>query len=70
MKVNWTNVLIGAVVIAAVIYYFKPSTEGFSDSSPGSIIGMVFAGILGVGILLSFFGAIGEIGSGKFNNGV
>ena len=70
MKVNWTNVIIGAVVIAAVIYYFKPTNEGFGDSNPGAIIGTVFAAILGIGILLSFIGAVGEIGSGKFNNGV
>jgi hypothetical protein len=67
MKFNSTNVVIGAIVIAAVVYFLKPSTEGFSDSSPGSIIGMVFAGILGVGILLAFFGSVGEIGSGKYN---
>lgn len=56
------NVLIGAAIVAAVIYYFRPSTfttEGF-DSSPGSILGMVFAGILGFGILFAFIGAITE----------
>lgn len=56
------NVLIGAAVIAAVVYYLRPSTftsEGF-ESSPGSILGMVFAGILGIGILLAFFGAMTE----------
>ena len=55
------NVLIGAAVIAAVIYYFRCSSqEGFEESSPGSILGMVFAGILGIGILLAFFGAMTE----------
>lgn len=60
---NWTNVLIGALVVAAVVYYIRPSTftmEGF-ESSPGSILGMVFAGILGVGILLAFFGSLTEV---------
>ena len=61
---NWTNVLIGAAVVAAVIYYLRPRTftnEGF-ESSPGSILGMVFAGILGVGILFAFFAGMGEAG--------
>jgi hypothetical protein len=66
MKFNTTNVIIGAAVILAVVYYLKPTNEGF-ESNPGSIIGMVFAGILGVGILLSFIGAMGEVGSGKYN---
>ena len=68
MKFNLTNVIIGAVVIATVIYFLKPSNEGFADSNPGSILGMVFAGILGVGILVSFIGAMGEVGSGKYNS--
>jgi hypothetical protein len=40
--------------------------EGFQNTSAGSILGMVFAGILGVGILLAFFGGIGEVSSGKY----
>ncbi len=62
MKTNWMNVLIGAAVVLAVVYLLKPtvpSYEGF-ESSPGSIIGMVFAGILGVGILFAFIGGMGE----------
>ena len=62
MKTNWTNVLIGAAVLAAVYYFLKPtapSYEGF-ESSPGAILGMVFAGILGVGILLAFLGGMSE----------
>jgi hypothetical protein len=58
MKTNWTNVLIGAAVVFAVyVYFFRstvPSYEGF-ESGPGAMIGMVFAGILGVGILIAFF---------------
>jgi CBS domain containing-hemolysin-like protein len=68
MKFNTTNVIIGAVVIAAVIYFLKPSNEGFADSNPGAILGTVFASILGIGILLSFIGAMGEVGSGKYNS--
>ena len=34
MKFNTTNVLIGAVVIAAVFYYLKPTAEGFSFLNP------------------------------------
>ncbi len=54
--------MIGAAVVLAVVYLLKPtasSYEGF-ESSAGSIIGMVFAGILGVGILFAFIGGMGE----------
>ncbi len=62
MATNWTNVLIGAAVIAAVVYYFKPRGYGYEgfESSPGAIIGTIFATILGVGILVAFVGAMGE----------
>ncbi len=69
MKSNWANVLIGAAVILAVVYYLKPSTpsyEGF-ESNPGAILGMVFAGIMGVGILLAFVGGMSEAGSYKYS---
>jgi hypothetical protein len=63
MKTNFTNVLIGAAVVFAVyVYFFRstaPSYEGF-ESGPGAIIGMVFAGILGVGILIAFFAGMSE----------
>jgi protein-S-isoprenylcysteine O-methyltransferase Ste14 len=65
MKTNWTNVLVGTAVIAAVVYFLYPTApryEGFAEQSVGSILGMVFAGIMGVGILLAFFGAMGEVG--------
>lgn len=65
MKTNWTNVLIGAAVLAVVVYFLKPtanSSEGF-ESGPGAILGMVFAGILGVGILLALF-----VGASQTNN--
>lgn len=56
---NWTNVVLGAVIVAAVLYALQPTaftSEGF-ESSPGSIIGMVFAGILGVGIIAALIGS-------------
>ncbi len=70
MKATLQNVLIGAAVILAVVYILRPSTfggEGFAgnpwdDKSAGSILGMVFAGILGVGIVFAFFAGLGEVG--------
>jgi hypothetical protein len=35
MKFNSTNVVIGAVVIAIVLYFLKPSKEGFAPSDDG-----------------------------------
>ena len=66
MKTNVTNVLVGAIVVATVIYFLYPKVntyEGF-ESNPGAILGMVFAGILGVGILFAFIGGMGEAGRG------
>ena len=57
MKTNWTNVLVGAAVLATLAYFLYPKVsmnEGF-ESSPGAILGSVFAGILGVGIVLGIF---------------
>ena len=65
MKTNWTNVLVGAAVLAAVYYLLKPTAspyEGF-ETGPGAILGMVFAGIMGVGILFAFFGGLSESSS-------
>ncbi len=68
MKTNWSSILIGAIGIAAIVYFLNrsPSREGF-ESNPGSIIGMVFAGIMGVGLLIAFVGAMGEGGAYKYN---
>ena len=62
MKASLTNVVIGAVVVLTAIYLLKPAGtyEGFEGPSAGSVLGMVFAGILGLGILLAFFGGMGE----------
>ena len=60
MKSNYTNILIGAIVIAIVAYILYPKismNEGF-ESSPGAILGSVFAGILGLGILVAFLSAL------------
>ena len=60
MKSNYTNILIGAIVIAFVAYILYPKismNEGF-ESSPGAILGSVFAGILGLGILVAFLSAL------------
>ena len=60
MKSNWTNVLIGAAVILAVVYYLKPSMvggEGFEDLASGGLIGLiifiVFLTIAFIGIMTS-----------------
>ncbi len=39
MKVNWTNVLIGAIVIGVTFYFLKPTTEGFGFLRPSVDIG-------------------------------
>ena len=60
MKSNYTNILIGAIVIAIVAYILYPKismNKGF-ESSPGAILGSVFAGILGLGILVAFLSAL------------
>lgn len=68
MKTNYLNVAIGLAVVLAVLYYIKPSmftSEGFEgnvDTSAGGIIGLVFASILGIGILLAFIGGFSEVG--------
>ena len=65
MKPNWMNVLVGLTVVLVVVYSLKPtatSYEGF-ESRPGAILGMVFAGILGVGILLAFFASLNQVAS-------
>ena len=71
MKLKVTNVLLAVLVIAAVLYAYKVWTtptvkvilkEGYGEESAGSILGMVFAGILGVGILAALFGGMGEVG--------
>jgi hypothetical protein len=64
MIANLTNVIIGAIVVLAVVYYFRPTSpsyEGF-ESNPGAIIGTIFATILGVGILFALLGSFSEIG--------
>lgn len=56
---NWTNVLIGALVIAAVFYVVSPrfiSSEGFAgnfDTSAGGIFGLVIIGIFVVAMLFA-----------------
>ncbi len=50
---NWTNVLIGAAVIALVVYYLRPSTaEGFEDLASGGLIGLI---VFIIFIVLAFF---------------
>jgi hypothetical protein len=72
MKLKVTNVLFAVAVIVAVLYAYKAWTtptlkvilkEGYGEQSAGSILGMVFAGILGVGILVALVGALSEGGS-------
>lgn len=74
MKFKITNVLLGVAVIVAVLYAYKVWTtptvkvilkEGYSDTNPGAIIGMIFAGIMGVGLLFAFVGGMSEAG-GKY----
>lgn len=73
MKVKVSPVILGIVAVVVGLYVYKVWTtptvnvvvkkEGFADQSAGSIIGMVFAGVMGVGILLAFFGGLSEVGS-------
>ena len=62
MRAKLMNVVIGAAVILAVLYYFSPASpnyEGF-ESNPGAILGTVFATILGVGILFAFIASFSQ----------
>ena len=61
MKATLVNVILGAVVLAAILYGLNPSLfvrEGFEGSSSiGGILGTVFASILGIGIFAALVGA-------------
>lgn len=64
MKTNWINVSIGIAIVGAVLFLLSPTTpryEGF-ESNPGSILGMIAAGVLGVGILVGVFGGMSQMG--------
>ena len=53
MKTNWTNVLIGAAIILAVVYMLRaPSADGFEDLAQGGLIGLI---IFIVFVCLGFF---------------
>jgi hypothetical protein len=70
MKVKVSPVILFIVVAAVGLYAYSVWTtprvnivvkkEGFSDQSVGSILGMVFAGIMGVGIMVALFGTLVE----------
>jgi hypothetical protein len=57
MKTNWSNVLIGAAVLFAVVYVLYPSAfvsknEGFQDNTAGAVIGIIlFVFLIGFGIM-------------------
>lgn len=70
MKLKISPVILFIVLAAIGLYAYSVlmtprvniviKKEGFSDQSVGSILGMVFAGIMGVGILFAFVGALAE----------
>ncbi len=53
MKFNSTNVVIGAVVIAIVLYFLKSSTEGFTPSDDAFEKTLIGAGA-GMGLIILF----------------
>ena len=53
MKFNTTNVIIGAVVIAIVLYFLKSSSEGFTPSDDAFEKTLIGAGAsFGIGIII------------------
>ena len=71
-----TNVFLGIVFFAFLMLLFvtrkrlsqwrksltQGTNEGFSDQSAGSIIGMVMASVMGIGLLIALVGAMSEGG--------
>ncbi len=72
MKVKVSPILLGIVLVGIALYVYKQWTtptvklivqkEGFAENNAGSIIGMVFASILGIGIVFAFFAGLSEVG--------